>query len=285
VGEFCERSCVHGTSDGHSCTCEGNWIGELCDTECGCGAHGIQTDIEAARAANSCSAGTCTCEGNWVGDLCDTECGCGEHGTQTGIEAARAANSCSAGTCTCEGDFVGEHCDTECGCSGHGTQTGIETARLATAIEAGVYGRIQVQGNCGAGSCACDRDYGGDFCEIWYRPSYTLSGCPDPSFCGVFERTNTTCHGLPAYQQQLGGLALYQIAHHGGSVWYVGPSARLEDCDSLAQSPTRFRYMWSEMTSTQQAPDHHSYAGWKRCTSHGNGGQCLSFEPASITIA
>merc|ERR1712167_304796 len=88
--------------------------------------------------------------------------------------------------------------------------------------------------------------------------------------------TNTTCHGLPAYQQQLGGLALYQIHHHGGSVWYVGPGARLEDCDSLAQSPTRFRYMWSEMTSTQQTPDHHSYAGWKRCTSHGNDGQCLS---------
>ena len=76
------------------------------------------------------------------------------------------------------------------------------------------------------------------------------------------ERTNTTCDGLPAYQQQRGGLALYQIHHHGGSVWYVGPGARLEDCD------TRFRYMWSGMASAQQAPDHHGYAGWKRCARH-----------------
>ena len=73
------------------------------------------------------------------------------------------------------------------------------------------------------------------------------------------ERTNTTCDGLPAYQQQRGGLALYQIDHHGGSVWYVGEGERLGDCD------TRFRYMWSDMASARQVPDHQSYSGWKRC--------------------
>ena len=117
------------------------------------------------------------------------------------------------------------------------------------------------------------------------------------------ERTNTTCDGLPAYQQQRGGLALYQIAHHGGSVWYVGEGERLGDCD------TRFRYMWSDMASSRQVPDHQSYSGWKRCapqtclshmtsghplinfqatgagTSHSVSGQCLSFESVAIAVA
>ena len=54
-----------------SCACEGNFIGEFCETECGCNGHGNQTNITAAREAGACSAGSCDCAGNWAGEFCE----------------------------------------------------------------------------------------------------------------------------------------------------------------------------------------------------------------------
>eukprot|EP01045_Picozoa_sp_COSAG04_P013240 COSAG04_NODE_929_length_9364_cov_4.141932_1_plen_677_part_10 len=144
-----------------ACVCEGNFIGELCDTECGCLGHGNQTAIEAARAAGSCAAGSCACEGNFIGEFCETECGCSGHGNQTAIEAAREAGSCAAGACACEGNLVGTFCETDCGCSGHGNQTAIRAAREAN--------------SCSAGSCTCEGNFIGEFCE---------TECPIPD-CGA----------------------------------------------------------------------------------------------------
>eukprot|EP01045_Picozoa_sp_COSAG04_P015899 COSAG04_NODE_1290_length_7359_cov_33.592837_3_plen_450_part_00 len=56
----------------------------------------------------------CACEGNFIGQFCQTECrtDCGVHGNLTGnVEAAREANSCSALSCTCSGDAYGEFCE------------------------------------------------------------------------------------------------------------------------------------------------------------------------------
>ena len=58
---------------------------------------GTQTNIEAARAEDSCAAGSCTCEGNYVGTFCEHSCG--EHGTSDGH------------TCTCESGFIGDFAD------------------------------------------------------------------------------------------------------------------------------------------------------------------------------
>eukprot|EP01045_Picozoa_sp_COSAG04_P005491 COSAG04_NODE_255_length_18797_cov_46.325968_17_plen_455_part_00 len=54
-----------------ACACEGNFIGQFCQAECGCSAHGSQTAIEDARQADSCSAGSCACEGNFIGEFCE----------------------------------------------------------------------------------------------------------------------------------------------------------------------------------------------------------------------
>eukprot|EP01045_Picozoa_sp_COSAG04_P016049 COSAG04_NODE_1311_length_7269_cov_4.533333_4_plen_417_part_00 len=94
------------------CVCEGNFIGEICETECGCSGRGNQTAIEAARRFGSCSYGSCACQGSFIG-FCETECDCSGHGDLTGsIEAAREANSCSALSCVCETDYYGQFCDT-----------------------------------------------------------------------------------------------------------------------------------------------------------------------------
>ena len=85
TGDFCDR-------------CEGNYVGELCESECGCSGKGIQTGIEAARAAGTCSAGSCACEGNWVGEFCERSCGA--HGTSDGGH-----------TCACERGYVGQLCE------------------------------------------------------------------------------------------------------------------------------------------------------------------------------
>eukprot|EP01045_Picozoa_sp_COSAG04_P033476 COSAG04_NODE_6943_length_1223_cov_1.238434_1_plen_310_part_10 len=112
AGEVCEYSCGdHGVSDGHNCVCTGEWIGERCDTECDCSGQGTLTSIEDARAAGSCAAGGCACGGNFIGESCELECGCSGHGNQTAIEAARTADDCSAGACTCESGYVGQFCE------------------------------------------------------------------------------------------------------------------------------------------------------------------------------
>ena len=112
VGEQCEQQCLNdGVSNGSICTCAGNFIGALCDTECDCSGNGEQTAIEAARQAGACSAGSCACSGLYVGRFCETECACTGHGNQTNLTQARAAGSCSAGRCTCDSNWVGEYCE------------------------------------------------------------------------------------------------------------------------------------------------------------------------------
>ena len=59
-----------------------------------------------------CAAGSCTCEGSFIGEFCETECGCSGHGNQTAIGDARSADDCSAGACTCEPGYLGEFCET-----------------------------------------------------------------------------------------------------------------------------------------------------------------------------
>eukprot|EP01045_Picozoa_sp_COSAG04_P006354 COSAG04_NODE_310_length_17225_cov_12.768014_12_plen_520_part_00 len=157
------------------CVCEGNYIGQFCQTECGCSGHGSQTAIGDARGSGRCSAGSCACEGNFIGELCQTECpipDCGAHGSVTGsIEDAREANSCWAlGSCACDGNFIGQFCATECDCSGHGSQTAIEAAREAN--------------SCSAGSCACERGALGELCETYYPP-IDLSTVPAQCVAGM----------------------------------------------------------------------------------------------------
>ena len=69
--ESCE---LHGTwdADDETCACSGNYIGELCFTECPCGIHGEQLDIAAAREADSCDAGSCSCEQGYFGEVCSS---------------------------------------------------------------------------------------------------------------------------------------------------------------------------------------------------------------------
>lgn len=163
---------------GYSCTCTGDWLGDHCNMECGCGENGQQRGIISARAAGDCSAGVCAClggnavgefceetcgehgtsdgrkcdcAGDWMGDRCDSQCLCGEHGTQASIKAARAAGDCSAGSCACDGNYIGATCDVECGCGEHGTQSGIVSARAAD--------------SCAAGSCICEGEYIGERCD------------------------------------------------------------------------------------------------------------------------
>jgi len=86
-----------------------------------------------------------------------------------------------------------------------------------------------------------------------YADSYTLSGCSDAQYCGVFHRVAahcaggdycpggagarpgwsdaTLCDGAPAYQLAGGGAVLYRVMYSGGRTeWVVGPSDRLGDC-------------------------------------------------------
>ena len=71
-----------------------------------CGANG--------QCVGGLASAACVCEGNFIGQFCDVECGCGEHGNQTAIEDARSAGYCSAGSCACEGNFIGWNCRTQC---------------------------------------------------------------------------------------------------------------------------------------------------------------------------
>ena len=70
--------------------CSGEMVGEDCDIDCGCGAHGTQMDLKGARAAcephrecgepYTCDGGTCACDDGYryrvltlatVGAACD----------------------------------------------------------------------------------------------------------------------------------------------------------------------------------------------------------------------
>ena len=89
-----------------------------------------------------------------------------------------------------------------------------------------------------------------------YAGSYTLSGCHDAIYCGVFTRVEahcavgsgarcpggasatgnaypTLCDGAPVYQQTTGGYhyVLLRVSEEGGGTrWYVGPTSALADC-------------------------------------------------------
>ena len=56
-----------------------------------------------------------------------------------------------------------------------------------------------------------------------YADSYTLSGCNDGEYCGVFHRVDATlCDGVPAFQRVGGGVVLYHESSPSGSLWSVG---------------------------------------------------------------
>lgn len=90
-----------------------------------------------------------------------------------------------------------------------------------------------------------------------YADSYTLSGCREAQYCGVFRRVAahcaggdncpggasarpgwsdaTLCDGAPVYQLAGGGAAggavLFRFMFSGGRTqWFVGPSSHLGDC-------------------------------------------------------
>jgi hypothetical protein len=86
-----------------------------------------------------------------------------------------------------------------------------------------------------------------------YADSYTLSGCSEAQYCGVFHRVAahcaggrycpggasarpgwsdaTLCDGAPAYQLAGGGAVLFRRMLSGSSTrWWVGDSDRLGDC-------------------------------------------------------
>jgi hypothetical protein len=78
--------------------------------------------------------------------------------------------------------------------------------------------------------------------------SYTITGCTDSSYCGVFTRVParcmggecgpdpTRCDGAPVYQHGgADGPVLFRLSGFGASpftVWYVGISRSLETCQN-----------------------------------------------------
>jgi hypothetical protein len=89
-----------------------------------------------------------------------------------------------------------------------------------------------------------------------YADSYTLRGCHDDRYCGVFARAEahcavgsgarcpggasaagnadpTLCDGAPVYQNG-DGKVLLRLSEHGGDTrWWVNPSHALGDCAFL----------------------------------------------------
>ena len=133
--DYAVDTCVqHGTWEGSACACRDNFIGALCDTECGCGEHGTQTGIAAAQEVGACSAGSCSCKDNFIGTLCDRSCGA--HGNP----------SADGMTCICsDGRYSGEQCEVYDPCFG---------------VECGSHG------SCSGGRCDCDSGYSGEQCQI-----------------------------------------------------------------------------------------------------------------------
>jgi hypothetical protein len=96
-----------------------------------------------------------------------------------------------------------------------------------------------------------------------YADSYTLRGCHDDRYCGVFARAEahcavgsgarcpggasaagnadpTLCDGAPVYQQQTGRnhYVLLRVSEQGGGTrWWVSESASLGDCEVHGSSP------------------------------------------------
>ena len=89
--------------------------------------------------------------------------------------------------------------------------------------------------------------------QALYIDSYTLSGCREDEFCGVFTRVEAhcaagsgarcpggasaagnadpaLCDGAPVYQNA-GGYVLLRRSEGGGTRWYVSMGTSLADCE------------------------------------------------------
>jgi len=136
-----------------------------------------------------------------------------------------------------------------------------------------------------------------------FDESYTVSGCANPSHCGVFRRTNAhctdtvngrcpggdwfregangntdakLCDGVPVFQRvgQGGGVdgsgpVLYRFydVDSGETVWRVGPSARLADCYYASTD-----YLHSNHGATAGAPTAPGYSARKGWYDHETNG-------------
>ena len=120
-----------------------------------------------------------------------------------------------------------------------------------------------------------------------YADSYTLSGCQNNGFCGVFTRVEahcaagssarcpggvsaagnadpTLCDGAPVYQQNGDGFVLLRLSEQGGGTrWWVGGSAALDDCELHVGSHSS-RYSRSDLNPGRPgyAPTAPAYGQW-----------------------
>jgi len=128
-----------------------------------------------------------------------------------------------------------------------------------------------------------------------YADSYTLRGCSDTAYCGVFARAEarcaagsgarcpggasaagnadpTLCDGAPVYQQQTGfyNFVLLRLSEQGGGTrWYVShPDAR-GDCENHVSDLSDL-YPRSDLNPGRPgyAPTAPAYGQWSTLASH-----------------
>lgn len=142
-----------------------------------------------------------------------------------------------------------------------------------------------------------------------FADSYTLNGCRDPAFCGVFRRVDahcvdharghcpsgrharpgwtdaTLCDAAPVYQRGADSygpvLFRYWDSSDGSSVWGVGNSDVLADCDTVGHN---FEYYSRYSDPSSGLPfsspdaaiygwgDHSGYGGLHIVAGDGGGG-------------
>ena len=124
-----------------------------------------------------------------------------------------------------------------------------------------------------------------------YADSYTLSGCRDDRFCGVFTRVEvhcaagsgarcpggapaagnadpTLCDGAPVYQNGDGRVLLRLSEQGGGTRWYVSDDDALGDCDlhcgscDLNYGLDNYPYSDSKPGRPGYAPTAPAYGQW-----------------------
>jgi hypothetical protein len=120
-----------------------------------------------------------------------------------------------------------------------------------------------------------------------FASSYTLSGCNNPVYCGVFQIAHahctsgvhthctgdeTLCDAAPVYRQEgADGNVLYRFLYSDGSTdWHVGPSSELGDCGG------NYNYFYTsdrsdpDATSGLLSPDAPGY-GWSAPDGYNSG--------------